>query len=786
MLDIHLEQAFSLAVDEVKRRRHEYLSLEHLLYGILLEEHGQSFLTSIGVDNFTLRRNLESFFKEHISPLPLQNEEVIQTIALQRVMQRTLRQMHSSGKEKASIGDVLASLLEEDNSFAAYFLLSQGVTRLDILDGIIDSTGLDGIDSEENESIDNDAKALKKYTIDLTAQAKNGKLDPVIGRSIEIERAIQILARRRKNNPLFVGEPGVGKTALAEGLAQRIAENNVPAQLNDAQLFSLDLGGMMAGAKYRGDFEARLKSVITALGRIKNSILFIDEIHTIIGAGAVNGGSLDASNILKPALSNGTFCCIGSTTFEELRNHFEKDKAFSRRFQKIDVAEPTQEECIAILNGLKAKYEEYHNVRYTPAAIEAAVSLSSRYITETRLPDKAIDLMDESGARKRVGMAKVKEIKAKKEKSTTAKLTVGVQDIEEVVASIARIPSVKATTSDKASLKYLERDLKKVIFGQAEAVERVTKAILRSRAGFHLENRPQGAFLFYGPTGVGKTELAKQLAVSLRVPFLRFDMSEYMEKHAVARLIGSPPGYVGFEQGGLLTEAIRKTPNAVLLLDEMEKAHPDIFNVLLQVMDYATLTDTSGRKADFRNVTIIMTTNAGAFEMANRNIGFGSANGIDSTRDKGKKALERLFTPEFRNRLDAIIPFVSLSKDIMRNIVDKFVTTLSSRLHERNVRVSLSTSALDYLAQHGYDPVFGARPLARVIREEIEDVLASELLFGKLISGGSVKIDTKKTAGVLAKGEKKKIPFAKNKVAFSFTYSPAKIVAKKKKAVLIK
>lgn len=763
MLDSHLEQAFSLAVNEVRKRRHEYFTLEHLLFGIVAEEGGQLLLDAVGVDTRALRRKLDRFFEENVTPLdPDAEGDIVQTMALQRVMQRTLRHMHSSGKNTVGIGDVLASLLEEESSYAAFFILSQGVTRLDVLEyisadtpGVGDDTVIDNNGEEDNA----DTRALRKYTVDLTARAEAGEIDPLIGRKTELERAVQILARRRKNNPLFVGDPGVGKTALAEGLAIRIASGDVPEEFCGTKLYSLDLGGMMAGAKYRGDFEGRLKSVLAALAKVPKSILFVDEIHTLVGAGAVSGGSLDASNILKPALGSGTLRCIGSTTHEEMRNHFEKDKALSRRFQKIDVGEPGHDECLDILKGLKERYEKHHNVRYTPAALEAAVTLSARYLPDARLPDKAIDLIDEAGARRRLrrylaksgrdcpagerggpSVAKALEGVPSGGKPGGA-VTVGVADVEQVVQSMARIPSVKANASDKASLKHLERDLKRVVFGQNDAVESVTRAVLRSRAGFRRDGRPQGAFLFYGPTGVGKTELAKQLAATLGVPFIRYDMSEYMEKHAVSRFIGAPPGYVGFEQGGMLIEAVRKNPHAVLLLDEMEKAHPDVFNVLLQVMDYATLTDASGRKADFRNVVIIMTTNAGAFEMSSRNIGFGAATGRTIAADKAKKALERLFTPEFRNRLDAMVSFAPLSQQVMGRIVDKFMVELESSLAERKVAISLTDAARRYLAGAGYDPVFGARPLARVMREQVEDTLAAELLFGKLKQGGKVAVD---------------------------------------------
>ncbi len=751
MFDIYLERAISFAVEEVRKRRHEYFTIEHLLYGVALEDSGRKILTEIGVNVEKLIKKLDSFFEDNITPLnENDNFDLIQTMALQRVLQRTLRQMQSSGRDSVGVGDLLAAILEEEKSHAAYFLTLFGVTRLAVLEHISHAEGF----SEENaEEEDESAKALKSYTIELTSLAKNGAVDPLIGRKAELERAIQILARRRKNNPLFVGEPGVGKTALAEGLALRIVNKQVPEEFLEAKLYSLSLGSMLAGAKYRGDFEGRLKAVLTALSKIPNSILFIDEIHTIVGAGAVNGSALDASNILKPALANGTLRCIGSTTHEEMRNHFEKDKALSRRFQKIDVNEPSHAECVEILHGLRQHYEKYHKVKYTPEAIEAAVTLSIRHLPEARLPDKAIDLLDEAGARKKLNFyleSKHTEDKPenitensgkslKKNKKSLGVSKVTVKDIEEVVSSIARIPAVRVDMEDKHLLKNLELTLKKTVFGQDEAVENVCRAVLRARAGFNAEGRPQGSFLFYGPTGVGKTELAKQLASSLGIGFLRFDMSEYMEKHAVARLIGSPPGYVGFEQGGLLTESIRKSPHAVLLLDEMEKAHPDIFNVLLQVMDYATLTDNAGRKADFRNIIIIMTTNAGAFEMSSRAIGFGGASAQDVS--KGKKALEKLFTPEFRNRLDAIIGFAPLSEQVMNKIVDKFLLRLQSGLVAKNIELEISKSAKKYLAEQGHNTTFGARPLAGIFRKSLEDYLAKEMLFGSLVKGGKVLAD---------------------------------------------
>jgi ATP-dependent Clp protease ATP-binding subunit ClpA len=733
MLDFHLERAFALAVREVRSRRHEYFTLEHLLYGILSEENGRNLLGTVGVDVDNLRRKLDLFFVEHVTSVNGEDGvEIVQTLALERVMQRTMRRMHSAGRHTASIGDVLAGILEEEDSYAAFFILDQGVSRPDILEHI--SADADGTEDGKKRQTSVDGKALRKYTTDLTELAAGGKLDPLVGRDAEIERAIRILARRRKNNPLFTGEPGVGKTALAEGLARRIVSGRVPEEFKGAKLFSLDLGGMMAGAKYRGDFEGRLKSVLAELGRIPKSLLFIDEIHNLVGAGAVSGSSLDASNILKPALASGNLRCIGSTTYEDLRLHLEKDKALARRFQTIDVQEPDHEECLKILQGLKSRYEEHHGVRYAAAALKAAVTLSARHLPDARLPDKAIDLMDEAGARRRL-------LRMPEQGGNGETATVGEADIEYVLREAARIPPVKAAASEKLSLRRLENHLRSAVFGQDEAVSRVTRAVLRARAGFRREGRPMGAFLFYGPTGVGKTELAKQLAATLNVPFLRHDMSEYMEKHAVSRFIGAPPGYVGFDRGGMLIEEARKNPHAVLLLDEMEKAHPDVFNVLLQVMDYSTLTDAGGRKADFRNMLIIMTTNAGAFAMSARDIGFAVQSGHGIAADKGKKALERIFTPEFRNRLDAMVPFNSLSLKTMERIVEKFRKGLAQDLAERKITLRMTRAAEKHLAEAGFDPVFGARPLAGVMREQIEDVLAAEILFGKLKKGGGVLID---------------------------------------------
>ena len=740
MLGKHLEAALAAAVADVQSRRHEYLTLEHLLMAITGERYGEEILESCGVDVIAVRRRLEDFFKTYLNALPEgASVEVVQTLAVQRVLQRAMRHIQDAGRDTMEIGDVLAAMLEED-SYAGYFLLSQGITRVALLEVIShvkpardDGGGAAG-KTETDEEDGSHEKILQKYTTDLTAKARTGQIDPLVGRSAELARTVQILSRRRKNNPLYVGDPGVGKTAIAEGLALRIVNGDVPPIFAQSRVFALDMGSLLAGSKYRGDFEGRLKAVMAALQSVPKSIMVIDEIHTIVGAGATTGGAMDASNILKPVLASGRLRCIGSTTHEEYRNHFEKDRALSRRFQKIDIAEPTQEECVAILKGLKPYYEEHHNVRYSIPALRAAVSLSVRHLQDKLLPDKAIDVIDEAGAAMRL---------ARGSKGAGAKATVpvGVPEVERVVASMARIPSVKVSGNDRDKLKNLGEDLGKSVFGQGEAVSILTRAVLRARAGFGGHTRPQGSFLFYGPTGVGKTELAKQLASSLDVPFLRYDMSEYMEKHAVSRLIGAPPGYVGFDQGGLLTEAVRKSPHCVLLLDEIEKAHPDIFNILLQVMDYATLTDNTGRKTDFRNVVLIMTSNAGAFEMSARSLGFASSGkGLDAAA-KGKKAVEKLFAPEFRNRLDAMVPFASLSPEVMERIVNKFAAQLSTALKEKRVDMLLTENGRAWLAEKGYDKAFGARPLARVMRESVEDELASEVLFGKLAGGGRVIID---------------------------------------------
>lgn len=729
MLSKDLEKIFALAVREVRARHHEFLTLEHILYSFLLDNKGKKLLYNCGLDIKRLRNQLERYFIEHLEVYPQgQTKEVIQTISVQRVLQRAIVHVQSAEKDKVDVGDFLASVMEEEDSYAVYYLKSQGLERVDILEYI--SHG----NTEEQEAPSNTQpdknSYLQKYTQNLVEKAEAGEVDPLIGRNYEVERTVQILTRRRKNNPLYVGDPGVGKTALAEGLALKIANKEVPEPFLDTQIYALDMGALLAGTKFRGDFESRLKGIINELKKIRfQAILFIDEIHTVVGAGATSGGSMDASNILKPVLASGEIRCIGSTTYEEYKNLFEKDRALSRRFQKIEVPEPSNEDSIAILEGLKPYYEEHHGVHYTPSAIKAAVDLTSRHLPDRYLPDKAIDVVDETGA-----LLSLKQNKRKKKQITP-------KDMENVVAGIAKIPAGRVSSSDKDKLHNLQNELLKVIYGQDEAVEQMTRAIKRSRAGLREENKPVGNFLMVGPTGVGKTELARQLANKLEVYFLRYDMSEYVEQHAVARLIGAPPGYVGFDQGGLLTESIRKNPYSVLLLDEIEKAHPDLFNILLQVMDYATLTDNSGRKADFRHVIILMTSNIGAREMSSKSIGFGSSKSEDRS-SKGVKAAEKNFSPEFRNRLDGIVPFHSLSEELMHKIVDKSIQELNDQLKEKKVKIQLNEAAKSYLAHKGYNPDYGARPLARVVQHDLKDKLVDELLFGKLQKGGKVFVDS--------------------------------------------
>jgi ATP-dependent Clp protease ATP-binding subunit ClpA len=730
MFSQDVQITFSLAVREAQRRRHEYLTAEHVLYAILFEENGQQILSRCGADLDALKMALEVYFDEHLQPLSVVNDDVPeQTVSLQRILQRTVMHVQSAGKVNATVGDVLAALLDEAKTYAALLLEEQGVTRYDVVNyishGISHETEEVAPVSPKESEPEKRAKVIKDplelYTVNLLEQAKNGRIDPLVGRSEELGRAIQVLCRRRKNNPIFVGEPGVGKTALAEGLALRILDGDIPDLLKNAEMYSLDMGALLAGTKFRGDFEERLKAVIVALGNKPDSILVIDEIHTVVGAGATSGGSLDASNILKPALSSDSVRCIGSTTFEEYRNLFEKDRALSRRFQKIDVLEPSVDETVEILKGLKEHYEKHHNVRYREESLRQAASLSSRHINFRHLPDKAIDVIDEAGSRARIEGRKNGWI--------------GSREIESVVAGIAKVPVRSVSGSDRKRLKNLSRILKQHVFGQDSAIDVMCSAILRARAGLGDPEKPTGSFLFTGPTGVGKTEAARQLAEHLGVEFIRFDMSEYMEKHSVARLIGAPPGYVGFDQGGLLTDAVVKNPHAVLLLDEIEKAHSDLFDLLLQVMDHGALTDNTGRHADFRNVVLIMTSNVGAREMSSAAIGFG-----DLLPRSSKQAIEKTFSPEFRNRLDAVVPFESLTEKVMLKIVDKFIHRLRLALIEKGVTLHISFAARRSLARRGYDPIFGARPLARLIESEIHDEIASKILFGQLQKGGNVHI----------------------------------------------
>ncbi len=744
MLGRHLQKVLHVALQDVQRRKHEFLTLEHLLYAMAIESQGRMLLEGCGASPAVLREQLENFFAYHMEVREEENaHEIIQTESVQRVLGNALRQIRAAGRELVELGDVLAALMDETETYASYYLKKQGVERAQVLEYISHgghgsgSTGTrkrgeEGEEEGDEAGSDAGSDALEKYAVDLTDKAQQGKIDPLVGRSEELDRTVEVLCRRRKNNPLFVGEPGVGKTAMAEGLALRIVEGKVPDAFKQARIFSLDMGALLAGARYRGDFENRLKNVIKSITKIPHAVLFIDEIHTIVGAGSTSGGSMDASNLLKPVLANGEIRCMGSTTHEELRNHLEKDRALSRRFQRIDIKEPTVDECLAILQGLQSRYAEHHNVNYAPATLKAIVDLSARHIQDKLLPDKAIDVMDEAGA-------------AVALKNNHKKSKVVMADVERIVARMAGIPERSVSGKEKARLATLEKDILGKVFGQDEAVGMTVKAILRARAGINRENRPAGSFLFYGPTGVGKTELAKQLAERLGVQFLRYDMSEYMEKHAVSRLIGAPPGYVGYDQGGQLTEAIRKAPYSLVLLDEIEKAHPDIFNVLLQVMDYGTLTDNTGRKADFRNVIIIMTSNAGVREMNTKSLGFAQQTAQDVS-SKGLKAVENTFAPEFRNRLDALIPFHPLTPALMEHVVDKFVAQLAASLEDKKVHIVLTSKAKAWFATKGYDPIYGARPLQRLLRTELEDALAQELLFGKLTKGGIATIDVKKDA----------------------------------------
>ncbi len=731
-----LQLTLQAAQREAVVRRHAYLTVEHLLYALLHSDEGAQILRHSGADIDRLRREIERFFDEDLESVPGDDPiETMQTLAFHRVIQHALDHSANAEREEVEIGDLIVALFQEPDAHSMTLLRSHGVSRLDLLRYIShgeSKLGHDGAEGEggspspllggeESEGVP--ADPLAAFTTNLTERAAEGKLDPLIGRGAELDRAIHVLARRRKNNPIFVGEAGVGKTALAEGLALRVHEGRIPEDLEGTEIFSLDLGALLAGTRYRGDFEARFKALLGALQERERFILFIDEIHTILGAGSAQGTTVDASSLLKPGLADGSLRCMGSTTYQEYR-HFERDRALARRFQKIDVEEPSAKECVRILQGLAPRYEEHHRVHYTGPALKACVDLAIRHVNDRFLPDKAIDVMDETGAAVRLRPTGKK------------RRTVGVRDVERVVAQMARVPIETAVTQDADRLGKLEADLKAVVFGQDAAVETVANAVKRARAGLAGVDKPTGSFLFVGPTGVGKTELAKQLAKTLGVPFLRFDMSEYMEKHSVSRLIGAPPGYVGYDQGGILIEQVRKHPYAVLLLDEIEKAHSDVFDVLLQVMDHATLTDNQGREADFRHVTLIMTSNAGAREMASRAIGF-----TEGRRGDGHQEIEKLFSPEFRNRLDEIVRFDTLAEEVMERIVDKFVGHLEAQLRERKIEIEVLPAARKRLAKKGYDPDFGARPLERLIQKEIKNPLTDEVLFGRLKGGGRVVVD---------------------------------------------
>ncbi|MGF1612205.1 MAG: ATP-dependent Clp protease ATP-binding subunit ClpA [Kiloniellales bacterium] len=738
MLSANLEQTLHRALAFANDRRHEYATLEHLLLALTEDNDALSVLRACGVEVDRLRNDISDYIDNELSNLiTAQVGDAKPTAGFQRVLQRAAIHVQSSGREEVTGANVLVALFSERESHAVYFLQVQEMSRLDAVNYI--SHGIAKVQGRAKDQTvhgaDEDAaaekvvrkghEALDAYCVNLNKKASDGKIDPLIGRSEEIDRTIQVLCRRTKNNPLYVGEAGVGKTAIAEGLARRIVRGEVPEVLLDAVIYALDMGALLAGTRYRGDFEERLKAVVAELDALDHAILFIDEIHTVIGAGATSGGAMDASNLLKPALQSGGLRCIGSTTYKEYRNYFEKDRALVRRFQKIDINEPTVEETVKILRGLKPYYEKHHRVRYTAEALRTAVELAARYISDRKLPDKAIDVIDEVGASQML----LPESRRRK--------TIGVKEVEAVVAKIARIPPKSVSKDDKAALKNLKRDLKTMVFGQDPAIDALTAAIKLARAGLREPQKPIGCYLFSGPTGVGKTEVARQLALSLGIELTRFDMSEYMERHSVSRLIGAPPGYVGFDQGGLLTDAIDQHPHSVLLLDEIEKAHPDLFNILLQVMDHGKLTDHNGKSVDFRNVILIMTTNAGAADMAKPAIGFGR--GIREGDDE--EAIKRLFTPEFRNRLDATIGFANLTPAVMSQVVDKFIMELEAQLGDRNVIIELSETARKWLAEKGYDPTFGARPLARVIQEHIKKALAEELLFGKLAKGGTVCVD---------------------------------------------
>src|SRR6266851_1818616 len=769
MISRELQVTLQLAMTEAVNRRHEFVCLEHLLFAMLHDVTTATILKNCGADLDALRRKLSHYLDDQVERMP-KGEEIAPryAIGVQRALQRAALHVQSAGRQEITGGNVLVAMFHETESPAIFFLQEQGVTRFDVINfishGVSKAGAEDDEDHDESEgkdSVERDghehegggdeegdhkmspSKALNTYAINLAKRAADGKIDPLVGRKKELERAVHVLLRRRKNNPVFVGEAGVGKTALAEGLALAIHNGDVPEALKGVEIYALDMGALLAGTRFRGDFEQRLKAVIKAVVGNSKRILFIDEIHTIVGAGAASGGTMDASNLLKPALASGDLRCIGSTTYQEYKRSFDKDKALARRFQRIDVVEPTQDEAVQILSGIKSYYEKHHNVRYTSAAIKSAVELSARYVNDRFLPDKAIDVMDEAGVAGHLRGA-----------GSTDPVTVGTRDMERTVARMAKIPERTVSATDRGRLQTLDEDMKKAVFGQDEAINSVARAIKLARSGLSHPDKPVGAFLFAGPTGVGKTEVARQLAKVMGVEFLRFDMSEYMERHTVSRLIGAPPGYVGFDQGGMLTDAVNKTPHCVLLLDEIEKAHPDIFNILLQVMDHATLTDNNGRKSDFRNVIIVMTTNAGAQELARAMIGFGSQISTGSPR----AVIDRMFAPEFRNRLSAIIEFAPLSPVIIERVVDKFLGELSDRLKTNKVELEVSAAAKKWLAEHGYDTRFGARPLNRLIENEIARVLADEVLFGKLAKGGKVHIDV-----------------ADDKLAFTYSETPAPI-----------
>ena len=741
-----LEHSLHNALAEASRRHHEYATLEHLLFALIGDTHASAVMRASGVDLEELGKQVALYLDTELDTLKADaTVDPSPTAGFQRVVQRAILHVQSSGREDVTGANVLVALFSERESHAVFFLQQQDMTRLDAVSyishgiaktpGLGESKAVRGADKAEEPEVKDSKKdgakggesALKQFTVNLNEKSKQGKVDPLIGRHAEVDRTVQILCRRSKNNPLYVGEPGVGKTAIAEGLARKIVEGDVPEVLLPAVIYSLDMGALLAGTRYRGDFEERLKAVVNELEKLPDAVLFIDEIHTVIGAGATSGGAMDASNLLKPALSSGAIRCIGSTTYKEFRNHFEKDRALLRRFQKIDVNEPSIEDTIKIMTGLKPYYEEHHKVRYTPEAIKAAVDLSARYINDRKLPDKAIDVIDE------VGASQMLVPPGKRKKVITAK------EVEAVIATMARIPAKSVSTDDKQVLATLNADLKRVVFGQDAAIDRLASAIKLSRAGLREPDKPIGSYLFSGPTGVGKTEVARQLASILGIPLQRFDMSEYMERHSVSRLIGAPPGYVGFDQGGLLTDAVDQQPHSVLLLDEIEKAHPDLYNILLQVMDNGKLTDHHGKTVDFRNTILIMTTNAGAADMAREGVGFGS-----TTREgEDEEAIKRMFTPEFRNRLDAIVAFDYLPPSIVAMVIDKFVLQLELQLAEREVHIVLDDESKSWLIERGYDKAYGARPMARLIQEKIKQPLAEELLFGKLVHGGEVRVHLK-------------------------------------------